>query len=471
MPHVVTQACCSDASCVFACPVNCIHPTPDEPDFLTSDMLYIDPAACVDCGACIPACPTGAIKRHTQLTEAELPFVPLNAAFYAGGRDRPILAPVPPPLQVTGGRGPLRVAVVGSGPAALYAVEELLTIPAVSVDVYERLAVPYGLLRTGVAPDHVDTRQVMDHFAGVLAEPAVRLHVGVSVGTDVTHAELMAEHDAVLYAVGAAGDRPLDVPGADLPHVASATAFVGWYNGHPDHADLAVDLSCDTVVVVGNGNVALDVARILTADPASLVGTDIAPHALAALRASQVRRVVLTGRRGPAQSAFTVPELIGLLATRHVVVHPEDLLDAQPAGFAAQQKLALLARAPGSGTGRHIELRYRVEPVAVTPLGIDLAHTRLTDGGTRAERTGEVEHLGAGLILTSIGYQGTPVAGLPFDASTGTVPHTAGAVDGVPGAFVAGWIKRGPTGYIGTNRSDAHETVWSLVAAWNRGGL
>ncbi|MFD0902069.1 FAD-dependent oxidoreductase [Actinomadura sediminis] len=473
MPHVVTQSCCNDASCVHACPVNCIHPTPDEPDFATAEMLYIDPAACVDCGACVSACPVGAIVPHTKLTDEQLPFLPLNADFYRAPRPpAPLLAPQPPPLRVRGGE-PLRVAIVGSGPAAMFAADELLTVPGARVNVFERLTVPYGLARTGVAPDHPKTRQVTDLFDRISAQDGFRLFRGVEAGRDVTHEELLDHHHAVIYAVGASSDRRLDVPGAEL--AGTATEFVAWYNGHPDHADRTFDLSHRRAVIVGNGNVALDVARILASDPERLAGTDISPAALDALRESRVEEIVVAGRRGPAQSAFTVAELRGLLDTPGIDVTVEGAaLDGEPGDDALHStvhKLRMLreagAREP-SGTNRRITLRYLLSPERITEDGVGFVRNELVDG--RAVPTGETEFVEAGLVLSSIGYHGRPVPGLPFDAATGTVPNTAGRVgasEPVTGAYVAGWIKRGPTGFIGTNKSCARETVRTLVDDFN----
>src|SRR5690242_5120816 len=238
MPHVITQSCCSDGSCVYACPVNCIHPSPDEPGFATAEMLYIDPDACVDCGACVSACPVGAIAPDTRLTDKQLPFVELNAAFYPKreGKLPPTsrLAPVleAPKIDRRTG-GPLTVAIVGSGPAAMYAADELLTQRGVRVNVFEKLPTPYGLVRAGVAPDH----------------------------------------------------RRLDLDGMDRPGTGTATEMVAWINGHPEFTEFPIDLSHERVVIIGNGNVAFDVARILTTDPDALARTDISDHALAALRA------------------------------------------------------------------------------------------------------------------------------------------------------------------------------------------
>jgi ferredoxin--NADP+ reductase len=455
MPHVVTQPCCADASCVFACPVNCIHPTPDEPDFATAEMLYVDPAACVDCGACVSACPVDAIVPEAALAPGQQRFVQLNADFYRTPREHPALAPVRPAPTARRDLRPLRVAIVGSGPAAMYAADELvLTRPGVRVDIYERLPVPYGLVAHGVAPDHVRTKEVASLFDLVTAEEGVRLHLGVEVGRDVTHEELMAGHDAVIYAVGASSDRKLAVPGASL--AVSATDFVAWYNGHPEHAFDTYDLSHPRVVVVGTGNVALDVARILAVPAEALDGTEISPIALDVLKNSAVEEILLLARRGPAHSAFTVPEFAGLLETPDVSVELDGELPAYAArDFAVEQKLRLLRELPVHRGGRRIVLRYDAAPVRIVPGGIEVA--------------GRPAVLDAGLVVAAIGYRGRPVPGLPFDDASGTVPHGRGRVR--PGVYVTGWIKRGPTGFIGTNKSCAQETVASLVEDYNAGLL
>jgi len=475
MPHVITQSCCSDASCVYACPVNCIHPTPDEPDFHTAEMLYIDPVECVDCGACVTACPVDAIKHDGSLEPTEKVFLELNADFYAEPRPRPLLAPVVPPLQVRA-PGTVSVAIVGSGPAAMYAADEVLTIPAARVRMYERLPQTGGLARFGVAPDHRRTRAVSRQFDTICADPRLELVTGVDVGTDVTHQQLLADHDAVIYAVGASTDRPLDVPGADLPGVSSATRFVAWYNGHPDFADCTFDLSQPRAIVIGNGNVALDVARILTTDPDRLAATDIAPHALEALRQSRIEEVIVVGRRGLAQSAFTVPELVGLTSMPDVdVAVAEKDLASLPGADPRARILRDLPRRPGN---RRIVLEYLQSPTAIrgesAATAVEFARNELVaaaDGTAKIKPTGEVHTVTAGLVLTSIGYRGRPVTDLPFDDAHGTVPNEAGRVQGARATYVTGWIKRGPTGFIGTNKSCAQETVRSLVADYNAGLL
>jgi ferredoxin--NADP+ reductase len=483
MPHVITQSCCSDGSCVYACPVNCIHPTPDEPGFATSEMLYIDPVACVDCGACVSACPVGAIAPDTRLTVEQQPFVEVNASYYP---ERPAdeklpptskLAPVLPAPQIR--RGPLTVAIVGSGPAAMYAADELLTQHGVRVNVFEKLPVPYGLVRAGVAPDHQTTKQVTRLFDRIARRRGFRFYLNVEVGRHLSHADLLAHHHAVIYASGAPNDRRLDIDGMGLPGTATATEVVAWYNGHPEFADLAIDLSHERVVIIGNGNVALDVARVLTADPDELARTDISDRALKALRSSRVQEVVIAARRGPAHSAFTLPELIGLTTTADVVLSAADheLVQrdlATVSDLLTRQKLEILSKLGDSSSvpsGRRIRLGYRLTPKRV------LGQQRASGAEFCVTGTDEIRQLDAGLVLTSIGYRGKPIRNLPFDDDAGVVPNDKGRVIDpesrrpVAGAYVAGWIKRGPTGFIGTNKSCALQTVQQLVDDFNAGLL
>ena len=478
MPHVITQSCCSDGSCVYACPVNCIHPSPDEPGFATAEMLYIDPVACVDCGACVSACPVGAIAPDTRLEPKQLPFIELNASFYPKreGKLPPTskLAPVleAPYVEPRAG-GPLTVAIVGSGPAAMYAADELLTQESVRVNVFERLPTPYGLVRAGVAPDHQSTKRVTKLFDRIAGRRGFRFYLNVEVGSDLTHAELLEHHHAVLYAVGAPNDRRLDIDGMGLPGTATATEVVAWINGHPEYADLPVDLGHERVVIVGNGNVALDVARILTTDPNALARTDISDHALAALRASKVTEVVIAARRGPADSAFTLPELIGLTSTCDVVLDAADhdlvLRDlAEASDPLVRNKLEVLSKlgdASAPVTRPRIRLAYHLTPKRV------MGEERADSVAFTVTGTDEVRTLSAALVLTSIGYRGKPIRGLPFDEAAAVVPNDGGRVIGAPGSYVAGWIKRGPTGFIGTNKSCAAQTVHNLVDDYNRGLL
>ena len=486
MPHVITQSCCSDGSCVYSCPVNCIHPSPDEPGFATAEMLYIDPVACVDCGACVSACPVGAIAPDSRLEPGQLPFVALNAAYYpdrsAGDKLPPTskLAPVidAPKIQPRTGHQ-LTVAIVGSGPAAMYAADELLTQRDVRVNVFERLPTPYGLVRAGVAPDHQGTKRIIRLFDKIARRRGFRFYLNVEVGADLSHAELLAHHHAVLYAVGAPSDRRLDIDGMGLAGTGTATEIVAWINGHPEYTDLSVDLGHQRVVIVGNGNVAFDVARILTTDPDVLARTDISDHALAALRRSNVTEVVIAARRGPAQSAFTLPELIGLTSTCEVVLDSADheLVQADLAIVderLTRNKLEILSKlgdASAPITRPRIRLAYRLAPHRV--LGKD----RVTGIEFILTDTDEICQFDAGLVLSSIGYRGKPIRDLPFDQTAAAVPNDEGRVvdpqSGRPdrGAYVAGWIKRGPTGFIGTNKSCAAQTVQHLVDDYNTGLL
>ena len=473
MPYVVTQSCCADASCVVACPVNCIHPAPGEPGFAEAEMLYVDARSCVDCGACATACPVDAVVPHTALSEVQLPFLALNADYYqvfphAG---RTPLAIMPPQRRLTR-RGPFRVAVVGAGPAGLYAADELLKHPEVSVDVYDRLPTPYGLVRAGVAPDHQHTKQVDQLFRAIEQQPGFRYFLGVEVGRDLSLEELTALYDGVVYAVGACSDRPLGIEGEQLTGSVSATDVVGWYNGHPDKQDLELGLdrlASGRVVIVGNGNVALDVARILTADPAELEGTDIAAVPWSALRRSRVREVVVLGRRGAAQAAFTVPELVGLAGLRGVNVSVAGLATDRDAVDDRSRILAGLADRPWRPGLPTIELRFLTSPTRIVGdehgvTGIEVVTNCLepdADGVLRAVPTGERELLETGLVLRAVGYRGEPVTDLPYDPTTGVVPSDRGRVR--PGVYVVGWVKRGPSGFIGTNKTCAQETVARIL--------
>ena len=500
MAHVITQSCCNDATCVAVCPADCIHPTPDEPGYLSAEMLYIDPRLCVDCGACIEACPVEAIVPDDELTPATAVFADLNAEYFDSGPGRAHRrTPTPHPprgmglanLSAADGRkrGDLRVAIVGSGPSACYVAQELLSRPVVAtVTMFERLPTPWGLVRAGVAPDHPETKEVVRLFERTVAHPDVTLHLNVEIGRDISHDELLAHHDAVIYAVGASSDRRLGVPGEDLPGSHSATDFVAWYNGHPDAAGFQFDLDTARAVIFGNGNVALDVARILVSDVEDLRRTDVAEHALDALASSAIEEVVVVGRRGPAQAAYTTPELLALqhLPYADVVVDPaEAQLDAATAAMLADRGEVVAARkaevvrefaALGHHRGRRITLRYLRSPLEL--LGrtkveaVRIGCNKLvpdSDGVLRAMPSGESEVLSCGLVLRSIGYRGTPVPGLPFDSPSGTLPQRSGRVldsrtgEPLPGVYAAGWIKRGPSGVIGTNKKCAQETVMALL--------
>lgn len=471
MPHVVTQSCCADASCVLACPVNCIHPAPGEPGFGTAEMVYIDPNTCVGCGACATACPVGAVLPDNALAAAQQPFQALNAEYFEAfpHADRTPVALVPEQRRLRR-PGPFRVAVIGAGPAGLYTADELLKHPEIeTVDVYDRLRTPHGLARHGVAPDHTATKRITRLFEAIESQPRFRYFLGVQVGHDVMLEDLRERYHSVVYAVGASSDRRLGIPGEDLAGSVPATDLVGWYNGHPDQRELDVPLDHERVVVIGNGNVALDVARVLTADPDSLAATDIAPGPLRRLRDSQVREVVVLGRRGPAQASFTVPELIGLagLSDVDVVVEADPgLFDDTTAGRLLAE-LASRRHDPESGR-RRIVLRFCESPVEILGedrvQGLRSVRNRLVsteDGAIRAEATDDRRTTPAGLVVRAVGFAGKPVDGLPFDEATRTVPNTRGRVG--PGLHVAGWIKRGPSGFIGTNKTCAQETVAGVL--------
>jgi len=364
----------------------------------------------------------------------------------------------------------MRVAVVGSGPAGFYAAGALLSAePPAEVDMIERLPTPWGLVRLGVAPDHPKLKSVSRAFERIAEQPGFRFLGNVEFGRDVEHADLMHLYDAVIYAVGAQTDRRLGIPGEDLPGAWAATEFVAWYNGHPDYQELAFDLSVERVVVIGNGNVALDLARMLALTHEELAPTDATDASIAAIASAPIREIAVVGRRGPAQAAFTTPELqeMGELAGADVVVDPADLEGAQPQGTNAERNIAVLqelaARAP-NGKPRRVVFRFFESPVAILGEdrveGVELVRNEL-DADERAVPTGEHEKLPCGLVFRSVGYHGVELPGVPFDARSGTIPNDGGRVE--PGVYCAGWIKRGPTGVIGTNKKDATETVQLLL--------
>ena len=486
MAYVITQTCCNDASCVAVCPVNCIHPSPDEPGFATAEMLHIDPQVCIDCGACADACPVEAILPEDKLDPSQARFAEINAEYYVDHRTPDGWLPLTPTHAPPRGQGTLRVAVVGAGPAACYATQALLERSDVEVEMFDRLPTPFGLVRAGVAPDHPGTKSVTDSFEWSFRRDAFALHLNTEIGRDLTHAELLDHHHAVVYAVGASADRRLGIPGEDLPGSHAATEFVAWYNGHPDYADRTFDLSGDRAVIVGNGNVALDVARILTMDVDELARTDIADHALTALRNSNIREVVLLGRRGPAQAAYSNPEFVALGDLRGVDVVIDDAdLDLDPVSARAVEedpatalKVRLAreyAQRPLRPGHRRIVFRFFAAPHELLGdervTGVRVARTELTgtDGAVAVRPTDDFDDVAAPLVLRSIGYRGVAVPGIPFDEARGVVPHSAGRVDN--GVYVTGWIKRGPSGVIGTNKACARETVNALLADFDAGVL
>jgi len=382
---------------------------------------------------------------------------------------------------------PLRVAIVGSGPSGFYAAEALLDSEyTTEVDVLERLPVPYGLVRHGVAPDHPRLKDVADTYAAIARRPRFSFMGNVSFGTDFTLKELADCYHAVIFATGAATDRKLGIPGEDIQGSHAATSFVGWYNGHPDYRDLEFDLSGESAVIIGQGNVAIDVCRILAKSTDELRKTDIATHALDALAESRIREIHLIGRRGPVQARFTTKELreLGQLSECDPFVDPRDLLLSEtckselsdvrePArarnfeifrGFASRrQEKPKCCRIHFCLGPREARGGHRLEELV-------LERTRLVGAAGRQEAvgTGETVSIKAGLMIRSVGYSGLPLEGIPFDEKLGTVPNKDGRVamtwpNGFP-VYVTGWIKRGPTGIIGTNRADSMATVATLLA-------
>jgi ferredoxin/flavodoxin---NADP+ reductase len=388
---------------------------------------------------------------------------------------------------------PLRVAIVGSGPAGFYAAEHLLKREDVSVevDVFDRLPTPFGLVRAGVAPDHPKIKSVIRVYEKTAAREGFRFFGNVEVGRDVSPDELAERYNAVVYSYGTATDRRLGIPGEDLPGSHPATEFVAWYNAHPDFADHEFDLSAERVVVVGNGNVAADVARMLALPRSELETTDTADHAIEALASSSVKEIVVLGRRGPAQAAFTNPEVreLGEMTEADIEIDPAEVeLDDASRAYVESDEcdptnrrnveiFTDFAGRDPEGKPRRIVLRFCCSPVEIRGEGrvesIVIGRNELVrddSGAIRARDTGEREELECGLVLRSIGYAGVALDGLPFDEGRATIANEAGrGVDPetgeqVPGLYVSGWIKRGPSGVIGTNKKDSQETVDALFA-------
>jgi ferredoxin--NADP+ reductase len=388
---------------------------------------------------------------------------------------------------------PLRVAIIGAGPAGFYAAERLFkeTELVIEVDLYDRLPTPFGLVRNGVAPDHQKIKSVTAAFDRIAGNPRFRFFGHVELGGDISVDELKDHYHQILYSTGAQTDRPLGIPGDDLIGSHPATEFVAWYNGHPDYRDCEFDLTQERVAVVGVGNVAVDVARILCRTPEELIKTDIADYALEQLRASRVREVTILGRRGPAQAAFTAPEAkeLGELADCDTIV-PADEAELDPlsqASLAGADRAELrkvefiqeLSRRQPAGKSKRLTLRFLVSPTEL--IGDENGRVKqmrlvrnvlyATDAGSlRPKATDQVETLDVGLVFRSIGYRGVPLPGVPFHDSWGVIPNAAGRVldpqshEPLLGQYTAGWIKRGPTGVIGTNKPDAAETVEAMLA-------
>jgi ferredoxin--NADP+ reductase len=389
---------------------------------------------------------------------------------------------------------PLRVAVIGSGPAGFFLAQHLLARAGVvaTVDMFERLPTPFGLVRFGVAPDHEEIKRVSRQFEKTASKPAFRFFGNVDYGRHVTLDDLRRYYHQICFTTGAQTDRRLGIPGEDLEGSHAATEFVAWYNGHPEYRDRRFDLTAERVAVIGVGNVAVDVARILCRTPEELATTDIADYALEALRHSGVREVIMVGRRGPVQAAFTNPELkeLGELAGADVAVRADEIaldpfsgaeMERAEDRRTLERKLEILrefATRPASDKPRRLTLRFLASPVELKSdaagrvAGLVVVRNRLVadgKGGLKAEPTGETEMLPVGLVFRSVGYYGIALPGVPFVDKRGVVPNQHGRVidtatgQPVTGLYVAGWIKRGPTGVIGTNKPDALETVEAML--------
>jgi ferredoxin--NADP+ reductase len=472
MTFVITHGCCNDSSCVPVCPVQCIRPRPGDPDFTTSEQLYIDPATCIDCGACQDECPVNAIYGDWDLPEHLSEYLEINASHFASSPINESQPPDPIKRRLPTERPRLSVAIVGTGPSGCYAAAELSEIKGVTLSVFDRLPTPFGLIRAGVAPDHPNTKLISNRFGSVLARPNVHCFFNVEVGRDVSLEELLEHHHAVVWAGGAGDDRRLGIPGEDLPGSVSSREFVAWYNGHPDFADRQFNFGGQRAVIIGNGNVALDVARLLAQPADALAKTDMADHAIAALGRSAISDVLVTARRGPEYAAYSTGELsslehleaVALVAKADEVGHVIGGPDRRHAVVAAAAE-----REPEPGE-RTITLRYGLRPESVN--GTDAVESitfRRTDG--------ELETIETPLVVRAIGYRGTAVEGLPFDDVSGTLSHLSGSVvdpatgDSVVGVYCSGWIKRGATGMIGTNKTDSAETVDTMLHDFAAGRL
>ena len=384
---------------------------------------------------------------------------------------------------------PLCVAAIGSGPSGFYAAEALLKAPnlTVRVDVFDRLPTPFGMVRGGVAPDHQNIKGVTATYEKVASDSRVRFFGNVKLGRDISVEDLRARYDQIVYAVGCESDHPMGIPGESLNGSFAATDLVGWYNGHPDHRHHRFDFSCEAVAIVGIGNVAMDVARILTQDAELLAKTDAASYAVESLRNSRIKRVYLLGRRGPVQAAFSPREIeeIGEIERASLSVTNEDLVldDVSKSGLVDlrvkrnYEYLSMVARRSAGIMDRRIILRFCVSPVALIASAdhveaITLERNELIPdghGGVTARGTGRLETLeGVGLVFRAVGYRGIPIPGVPFDDHAGHIANVGGRVTAekavVPGEYVVGWAKRGPSGLVGTNRADSIATVQAMLA-------
>ena len=436
MAYVVTQNCIGNkhTSCVDVCPVEAFREAPQ--------MLFIDPDVCIDCNACVSACPEGAIFPRSMVPDDQQNFITLNAE---GAKTHPVIRE-----SIQSGRQagsplanlPSRFAIVGSGPSGFYAAEALMKqLPGAQVDMFERLPTPFGLVRYGVAPDHPRIKSVTSSFERIAENERFRFFGNVQIGRDLSSAELREHYHGVIYATGGSQSRPLTLPGADSANIFGSSTFVGWYNGHPDQAALNPDLSSNTAVIIGIGNVALDIARLLVLPTEQLAKTDIADHALKALAASGINEVCLLARRGPAQAAFTPKELEQLMAIPglQLRVDAADLeLDnatarqlEQPENAEARQNLSLLreiaARPPGEG--KRIRFMFYTSPAEFEAAdarvsAVQVQRNQLVrdqQGALVARPADQRDRLPAGLVVHAIGYQGSAIDELPFDSGRGVM--------------------------------------------------
>ncbi|QJD57864.1 molybdopterin-dependent oxidoreductase [Pseudomonas sp. gcc21] len=480
MAYVVTQSCIGNkhTSCVDVCPVEAFREAPE--------MLFIDPDTCIDCNACVSACPEGAIFPRSMVPEDQQSFITLNAE---GAKTHPVIREsiqtgqhAASPLA----RLPARFAIVGSGPSGFYAAEALMKqMPAARIDMFERLPTPFGLVRYGVAPDHPRIKSVTAGFERIAESAQFRFFGNVHIGQDLSSAELRQHYHGVVYATGGSQSRALSLPGADSKNIFGSSNFVGWYNGHPDEAQLAPALAGPTAVIIGIGNVALDIARLLVLPQDQLAKTDIADDALHALAASGIEEVRLLARRGPAQAAFTPKELEQLMGIDglQLLVDPADLeLDdatarqlEQPEFAEARQNLILLREiaARPQAEGKRIRFMFYTSPTGFSADNgqVSTVHAQRTElvrndqGDLIARLSEQTLDIPASLVVHAIGYQGSAIDELPFDTGRGVIQHEQGRITGHADArdYVAGWIKRGASGVIGSNRQCATESVQRLL--------
>lgn len=480
MAYVVTQSCIGNkhTSCVDVCPVEAFREAPE--------MLFIDPDVCIDCNACVSACPEGAIFPRSMVPEDQQSFITLNAE---GAKTHPVIRQsiksgqhAASPLA----RLPARFAVVGSGPSGFYAAEALMKqMPAARIDMFERLPTPFGLVRYGVAPDHPRIKSVTAGFERIAESPQFRFLGNVQIGLDLTSAELRQHYHGVIYATGGSQSRALTLPGADSGNIFGSSNFVGWYNGHPDEAALAPALTGPNAVIIGIGNVALDIARLLVLPHEQLAKTDIADEALQALATSSIEEVCLLARRGPAQAAFTPKELEQLMAIPglQLLMEPADLeLDdatarqlEHPEFAEARQNMSLLREiaARPQGSGKRIRFMFYTSPTGFSADNgqVSTVHAQRTElvrnaqGELVARPSEQTLDMTAGLVVHAIGYQGSAIDELPFDTGRGVMQHEQGRISGHTDGrdYVAGWIKRGASGVIGSNRQCATESVQRLL--------